>query len=491
MDDLLARIIAQPDDDALRAVYADVLHARGDHQGELITTQLALAAAGIEDADDLVARDDIVGDELARIAGLLRHSDEILNVYDQAWSDAVVGATHNDFAYWRRGFIESIELSVDSTPIETVARVLARTPLRGLNLDGRDRQDRALDDDYVAALATLPLAQLTRLVLYGFDVSGPALAAWFARLPALTSIQFSKTQRRDVAFDVGALAPLRELRHLDLDYLPLEASAIDHLGQLPLAATLEHLSIRTFEPLPNILAALDGRFPKLHSLVLAGNRAVDFRRLAPDARLPAKLGLRYAELSLASLEALVEHPAAGALEALDLERVALHDEGIGVIARSQRLQRLHTLNVDGTGIGDLGATALGQCASARLTDLDISNNAITTLGLANVVTGHALRRLRYVDRTNPVDGVGVAAIVARLATLRSLCVGPLGKHGMRILVESSALAQLRALYVSDPDPALGRLAFRELVVLRVFADVPLAVRRAILARALPALVVNE
>jgi Leucine Rich repeat len=206
---------------------------------------------------------------------------------------------------------------------------------------------------------------------------------------------------------------------------------------------------------------------------------VDFRRLAPHARLPAKLGLRYAELSRASLEALVEHPAAEALETLDLERVALHDEVGVVLARSQRLRRLHTLNVDGTGIGDAGASALGQCATARLTDLDISNNPITTLGLANVVAGHALRRLRYFDRTNPV------------ATLRRLCVGPLGAHGMRILVESSALARLRELHVSDPDPALGRLSFPELVVLRVFATMPLAVRRAILQRALPALVVNE
>jgi hypothetical protein len=210
----------------LRAVYADVLHARGDHQGDLITTQLALAAAGIEDADDLIARDDICGDELARIAGLLRHSAEILNVYDEAWSDAVVGMPHRDFAFFRRGFIESIELAVDSTPIETVAHVLACTPLRGLNFDGRDRQDRALDDEYVAALATLPLARLTRLVLYGFDVSERALAAWFACLPALASLQLSKSQRRDVAFDVAALAPLRGLRHLDLDCRSKRARSI-------------------------------------------------------------------------------------------------------------------------------------------------------------------------------------------------------------------------------------------------------------------------
>lgn len=473
----------------MRAVYADVLQARGDPQGDLIATQLALAAAGVEDAETLVAREDIVGDELARIAALLRHADEILNVYDEDWSNALVGHQHNDFALFRRGFVESIELHVDTISIATVARILERTPLRAIHFDGRDRDDQALDDGYLTAFAKLPLAGLRRLDLYGFDVSPGALRASFEQLPGLVGVHFAKAQT-DV-FDVEVLAPLRALRQLELVRLPIDATAIDRLGALPLAATLEDLTLRTAESLPNILDVLDGRFPRLRSLAIGSSGRVDFRRLAPSARLPAQLSLRHAEVSRASLEALVAHASADQLEALDLERVALGDEGAAIIARSPRLQRLCALNVDGTGIGDLGATALGQCTSARLTDVDISNNPIATLGLANLVAGHALRRLRYFDRTRPVDGAGVAAIVARLASLRRLCIGPLGAHGMRILVESSALAKLRELHVSDPDPALGRLSMPELVVLRVFATVPLAVRRAILARSLPALVVDE
>lgn len=44
MLDLLPQIRANPDDDALRAVYADLLLAEGDPRGELITVELALAA---------------------------------------------------------------------------------------------------------------------------------------------------------------------------------------------------------------------------------------------------------------------------------------------------------------------------------------------------------------------------------------------------------------------------------------------------------------
>lgn len=387
----------------------------------------------------------------------------------------------------RRGFIEAIEFSVDRTPPTQIAHALARTPLCALHLDGRDRDARALDDTYVAALAALPIARLRRLVLYGFDVSTPALGALFEQLPALASVQLSKAQRP--VFDVGAFATLRSLRRLDLDDLPLAADALDRLGALPLAATLEHLSIRTFEPVANIVDALDGRFPRLRSLVLAGNRDVDFRRLPTAVTVPARLGLRYAQVSRASLEALVDHGAG--LASLDLERVPLGDDGAAILARAPRLAGLGTLNVDGTGIGDPGARALGRCASARLVELDLSNNPISAPGLEAAVTGHALRRLRFFDRSNPADGIAVATVVARLATLRSLALGPLGGAGTRRIVESSALAQLRELQVSDPAPALGRLEFRDLVVLRVFATVPRAIRREVLARALPALVVNE
>ena len=53
--ELLAQIYANPDDDALRAVYADALLERGDPRGELITLQLERTRAGAP-AEAQVAR---------------------------------------------------------------------------------------------------------------------------------------------------------------------------------------------------------------------------------------------------------------------------------------------------------------------------------------------------------------------------------------------------------------------------------------------------
>ena len=64
MSELLARIIANPDDDALRDVYADALVQAGDPQ-----RGRALARLGIATLDDLVFSP-LHGDELARAAAL-------------------------------------------------------------------------------------------------------------------------------------------------------------------------------------------------------------------------------------------------------------------------------------------------------------------------------------------------------------------------------------------------------------------------------------
>jgi uncharacterized protein (TIGR02996 family) len=481
-------VIADPDDDGIRAVYADVLGERGEPQGELIATQLALATAGIYDANDLVAHA-CRGDELARLAGLLRHSDKLIASHHDDWLVAVVGEPHNGSTTIRRGFFEMMEFSVDNTSPGAIAHAVANTPLRELYLDGRDRDDQALDNAYVEMLADLPLHHLSVLDFCGYDVSAAALAAWFGQLPLLTSVGFAKPQHDE--FDVRQLSPLDGLRHLDLGYVPLQPSDLDRLGRLPCAATLEHLSISTRAPLSNLEAVFDGRFPRLRSLALSGT--VDFTRLAtfPTVTMPARLNLRHCRLSPASLEALVAHPAAGLLETLDLESVDLLDAGAFAIARSRQLTNLSTLNLDATGIRDDAARALGQCASARLTDLDIANNQLTASGFADLVGGHALQRLRYFARTPLVDGTAVASIVGRCATLRRLVIGPLGTNGIQILIDSSALEYLRELWVSDADPSLARLQFPDLVTFRACSGMPSAVRTAIIERALPALVMAD
>jgi uncharacterized protein (TIGR02996 family) len=56
LDDLLAAIVANPDADDLRLVYADALSARGDPRGEFIALQCALARGSLDRAAARAAR---------------------------------------------------------------------------------------------------------------------------------------------------------------------------------------------------------------------------------------------------------------------------------------------------------------------------------------------------------------------------------------------------------------------------------------------------
>ena len=79
-DDLLAQIAAAPDDDAPRAVYADLLLQRGDPRGEFIQLQLAHA-----DSD---------------------REHELLRAHEAAWNDAA--GVRGAGASYQRGFIASL-----------------------------------------------------------------------------------------------------------------------------------------------------------------------------------------------------------------------------------------------------------------------------------------------------------------------------------------------------------------------------------------------
>lgn len=155
--ELLDTIIATPDDDAPRRVYADALLDAGDPQGELIHLQCELAAGGLT-RDDAVAR--------------RRRERELFEAHATRWTSCLDGiATHPVF---RRGFID--EVQVDPWMFSNIGeRLLRDAPvLRGVRFDGIT-EDGMADEAAAAArilatwqrVTTCPAFRLLRGVGFG------------------------------------------------------------------------------------------------------------------------------------------------------------------------------------------------------------------------------------------------------------------------------------------------------------------------------------
>src|SRR5271166_6206709 len=112
----LEAIVAHPDDDTPRLVYADWLEERGDPRGAFIRAQCALERLGADDP---------------RRAALEDEADELLETHQDDWLSPFPGRT--DELQFRRGFVEL--LVVDSESLLSSADKWFRTfPLRRLTV---------------------------------------------------------------------------------------------------------------------------------------------------------------------------------------------------------------------------------------------------------------------------------------------------------------------------------------------------------------------
>jgi len=161
---LLAEIVARPDDDAPRAVYADLLTERGDPRGELIALQLALTRGE------------------GNAAAAMRRVGSLTKRHAKEWLGALAPVAKN--ARWARGFLDSLELAQNAAATADGWADAARAPaLATVRRLGRGRANeqlylrfvsspeaRALVDvevpssAFLDALAELPIgARVTRL----------------------------------------------------------------------------------------------------------------------------------------------------------------------------------------------------------------------------------------------------------------------------------------------------------------------------------------
>lgn len=291
---LLDEVLAHPDDDAPRLVYADWLSEQGDPRGELIHVQCELART--RDADRFLAL------EARQVA--------LLSAHGEAWVGPLAKEALQ--VQFHRGFVAQVTV-LDAGALDGLAELFAREPVQ----------------------------ELTFASVRGLDVARLAAAPWLERLSAL-GLRAAQREAGLGPEDVGALLESRHLRGLNA--LALRGHRLADVGALVLAANVPWA-------LPRLSALLVERdeVSEVGAQGLASTKwlaALETLSLADNA------------LGEGGAEAIAFAKRPGKLVALDLSGNAIGTGGAVALARAPRLETLKALRLARNRIGAPGVEAL-------------------------------------------------------------------------------------------------------------------------------------
>jgi uncharacterized protein (TIGR02996 family) len=389
-DAFLHDILAHPDDDAPRLIYADWLDEHNDPRGEFIRIQCVLAQ---------------LSDEDPRRWPLEQREQQLLRDQRGKWLPKDIADARCVF---RRGFVEEVTLYVHDF-LSVFERLLERFPLQYICLRGpinsaekqRDRERTGWNQ-----IARSPLlARLHGLNLaFPLDVEGWRSVCESPYLANLQELKITGTSRiEDVVRDWAALTNRPALRSLTLCQNAL------NLVDLPALANCCSLTgLRELYLIDNLLTHRAAR-------VLAEGRLLQqLERLHLDANLLGDTGAliisewpalpRLTRLSLghnrilpAGMRALAKSHALRELKSLDLFGNISSDDGTSHLAFAE-WTRLQALNLRFNGVGDEGVRAIAQTETlSQLTRLNLTANRITSKGARALIESSGLPRLARLD----------------------------------------------------------------------------------------------
>jgi uncharacterized protein (TIGR02996 family) len=317
MDDAFLRaILADPDDDIPRLVYADWLEERGDPRGEFIRLQIALAEAARPEAERL---------------RLAIRNQELLATHHDAWAGALRELVAE--CTFERGFVAGITLRLEAFLAHADA-LFQQAPIQHAKI--RDVGRRIAD-----VAASVHLARLAGLDLSGNGLgdTGARILAADAHLPRLDSLNLGMNFMDIEGVRALANSRLTRLRRLNLDHNHVHDMGAYALASAPNLAGLTELGLSHAEvgSTGARYLAESTQLPGLRVLDLSYNALGDggARLLARPKKLAGlrELRLRDCNLGAPAARAFAESPLAGRLTCLDLRG--------NPIARSQQevLQR--------------------------------------------------------------------------------------------------------------------------------------------------------
>jgi uncharacterized protein (TIGR02996 family) len=347
---LLDAILAAPDDDELRLVYADLL----EEEGEAI--RAAFLRAQLARSDAAEALETRYG---AQLAGVVAS-------YARRWTFA-------------RGLVAAISADLPTLGAH-LATLLAAAPIRTLQLADDDEPDddawEARRLDAARAIAACPRLAAIETLDATFGCFEPAPLAAVLASPHLTGLHRLVLGRDTGRPAIRALAAARLPALRALCCFP-EAATLDAAELAPLVARLDVLELWGTGLGPDGAEALFGTRAPLRLRHLA---------LAATAYRANPIGPRGAAALAA---APLDH-----LRTLELGGAALGDAGLAALLGAPWFARLEVLDLDENQLTDRGLRAL-LAAAGGLTQLSIGRNQVSAETLAAFERLPRLTRLRF------------------------------------------------------------------------------------------------
>ena len=319
-------ILAQPDDEHLRLVYADWLEERADPRGEFIRVQTLLADAALEKTQR---------------SELLKREHELWALHHKDWLGPLEPLVIR--SKFRRGFVEDVEMNARQF-IDHAEAMYAVAPIRAVTLwDAEHHMADLAASSSLARLRHLGFApEDHRFVPESNSFSTPAVHMLVSspHLAHLRSLRFHGNDRTgDLSLAALMASPhLRHLKRLSLATCGLTASGVAVLARSPFLAQLTALRLN-------------------HNRI--GNEGL--RALAASRHVKHLRALRLKDTGINALGvvALTRAASLANLEILDLSDNPVSDRA-GELAQAVHFDQLRELNLRGTHLTRTGVARLQQ-----------------------------------------------------------------------------------------------------------------------------------
>jgi uncharacterized protein (TIGR02996 family) len=386
-------IVAQPDDDTPRLVFADWLDEHDDPaRAEFIRLQCEIARMTLTEG--------------ARLIAAAAREKELWKAHAQSWCQELPQWARSK-VYFRRGF--PAIMSCTLTQWIGAKSLIQRTPIQSLTI-------------------SLQVYDATKMAKF-------AATPHLAGIRAVQLHSYHHPNRADAIRLLAGSACAAGLRILDLSMTSYTHGSCDGDGVAEtLAASgcagLECLRLTCNEIGPAGVTAL------ARSSVTLGLR---------------KLDLGTNPIGLKGIRALAESSNFRNLTALRLADADITNDAVEALASSSQFPRLTHLNLQGYSITAEGAAALARAPHfGRLTALNLSSNTIAPAGARALASSRTLASLTYLDLfRNNIGDDGLRAIIESpyLSGLRTLELGgnDITADGLRTLTESGRLPALEHL----------------------------------------------
>jgi uncharacterized protein (TIGR02996 family) len=344
----LRTILASPEDDAPRLVYADWLDENGDpDRAEFIRLQVRLARTDLHDP------------EWPRLKAVVSQIEQAHHV---SWVNQLPELSGVHWEIFERGFISAVRADDPDAFFRSARKIFAAAPIREVRLHQFSwHKAKALaESPYLTRVRVLDLNDGNRIGNLGVEA--------LMRSPQLRNLAELKVGRNSLgsaAIRSIAESPyVRGLRGLKAERNDLYDDGLKHLAGSPALREITYLDLERTRTGDDGLMALarSKHVTHLTWLHLGGNLITDagIEALAASHAVAEvrDLFLHSNQLTDRAIVALADSPHLGKLERLFLRQNRIGDKGAMALAGSPHLGRLEHLYVGDNLINDLAADAL-------------------------------------------------------------------------------------------------------------------------------------